>query len=145
MRLPIDLRIAWHGVIVLLLGMVTGFFIGRFHSHTLGNAAHLTGLIGGYGLITFGLLWPRLGLRSSWSKAGAGITVVSMYLNWAGLVLQDAFGIRSNPLMHSGPIVLAIAVVLSLVSVAIVLIGLRSPLRAYSDQEAQDLSTSRAS
>lgn len=39
MRLPIDLRLARHGVIVLLLGMLTGFMIGSFHSRNLGNAS----------------------------------------------------------------------------------------------------------
>lgn len=126
MRLPLDLRIARHGAIVLLLGMLTGFFIGRFHSHNLGNAAHLTGLVGGYGLITIGLLWPRLDLGPAWSTAGAWVTIVSMYLNWAGLVLQDAFGGARNPLAHSGPVVLVFAIVLSLMSVAITLVGLRA-------------------
>src|SRR5579871_6568954 len=126
MQLSIDLRIARHGVIVLLLGMLTGFFIGRFHSHSLGNAAHLTGLVGGYGLITIGLLWPRLNLGPAWSTAGAWVTIVSMYLNWAGLVLQDAFGGAGNSLAHSGPVVLMVAIVLSLVSVAVTLTGLRA-------------------
>lgn len=123
MPLPLDLRIARHGVIVLLLGMLTGFFIGRFHSHTLGNAAHLTGLLGGYGLIAIGLLWPRLNLGRSWSLAGAWITIISMYLNWAGLVLQDTLGKSS----HAGPIVLAAAVVLSLASAGMMLAGFRRP------------------
>jgi len=126
MHLPIDLRIARHGVIVLLLGMLTGFFIGKFHSHNLGNAAHLTGLIGGYGLITFGLLWPRLNLRPAWSTAGVWITIVSIYLNWAGLVLQDAFGKTGSSLTRSGPFLLVAAIVLSLGSVAIILAGLRA-------------------
>lgn len=125
MRLPIDLQIARHGVIVLLLGMLTGFFIARFHSHSLRNAAHLTGLLGGYGLIALALLWPRLNLTRPWSTAGAWITIVSMYLNWAGLVLQDAFGNAGNSLARSGPLVLAAAIVLSLGSVAITLAGLR--------------------
>lgn len=129
MRLSMDLRIARHGAIVLLLGMLTGFFIPKFHSHTLGNATHLTGLIGGYGLITLGLLWPRLSLRPAWSRAGALITVISMYLNWAGLLLQDAFGKTTNAMAHSGPIVLAAAIVLSLASVAILLAGLRLPVK----------------
>lgn len=123
MQLPLDLRIARHGVIVVLLGMLTGFFIPKFHSHTLGNATHLTGLIGGYGLIALGLLWPRLSLRGRWSLAGAWITILSMYLNWAGLVLQDAFGSKS----HAGPTVLGAAIVLSLASVSFILAGLRGP------------------
>ena len=89
---PIDLRLARHGAILLLGGMLTGFVIGDFHNRGVGNAAHLTGLIGGYGLIALGLLWPKLNLGPFWSGAGAWITAASLYLNWLGLVLQGGLG-----------------------------------------------------
>ncbi len=81
MQAPIDLRLARHGVIVLLLGLLTGFVIGRFHSRPLGDAAHLTGLIGGFGLIALGMLWPKahsvavqaLQMRSYWVRRCCGI------------------------------------------------------------------------
>jgi hypothetical protein len=50
MRTPIDPCRARHGAILLLLGMITGFVIVRFHNRGTANAAHLTGLIRGYGL-----------------------------------------------------------------------------------------------
>jgi (hydroxyamino)benzene mutase len=136
MRTPIDLRLARHGAILLLLGMLTGFVIVKFHNRGAGNAAHLTGLIGGYGLIALGLLWPKLNLGRFWSGAGAWITATSLYLNWLGLVLQGGFGsgpkATNSPLLgspvlwdHAGGAVLLVAVILSLLSVLIVLIGLR--------------------
>jgi hydroxylaminobenzene mutase len=136
MRAPIDLRLARHGAILLLLGMLTGFVIVKFHNRNVGNAAHLTGLIGGYGLIALGLLWPKLNLGRFWSGAGAWITAASLYLNWLGLVFQSGFGSGSkatnSPLAGSsrlwdqaGGVVLTIAVILSLLSVLIILIGLR--------------------
>lgn len=136
MRTAIDLRLARHGAILLLLGMLTGFVIGNFHNRNFGNAAHLTGLIAGYGLMALGLLWPKLNLGRFWSGAGAWITAASLYLNWLGLVFQGGFGsgpkATNSPLLglpllwdRAGAAVLAIAVILSLVSVIIVLIGLR--------------------
>ncbi len=135
MGTPIDLRVARHGAILLFLGMLTGFVIVDFHNRNAGNAAHLTGLIGGYGLIALGLLWPKLNL-GRWSGAGAWITAASLYLNWLGLVLQGGFG--SGPKAPSSPrlgptvlwdrvggIILTMAVLLSLLSGLIVLIGLR--------------------
>jgi hypothetical protein len=135
MRTPIDLRLTRHGAILLLLGMLTGFVIFKFHNHNVGNAAHQTGLIGGYGLIALGLLWPKLNLGRFWSGAGAWITAISLYLNWLGLVLQ---GFGSGPKTtnsppgssallwdHAGGFVLMIAVILSLSSVLIILAGLR--------------------
>ncbi|MEA2261481.1 MAG: (hydroxyamino)benzene mutase [Acidobacteriaceae bacterium] len=136
MQTPIDLRLARHGAILLLLGMLTGFVIVKFHNRGAGNAAHLTGLIGGYGLIALGLLWPKLNLGRFWSGAGAWITALSLYLNWLGLVVKGGFGsgpkITNSPLSsstllwdHAGGVVLTIAVILSLLSVLIILIGLR--------------------
>lgn len=147
MRKPIDLRLARHGAILLLLGMLTGFVIVNFHNRSLGNAAHLTALIGGYGLIALGLLWPRLNLGRFWSAAGAWITAASLYLNWLGLVFQGGFAsgpkatdsslVGSTLLWaQAGQVVLAIAVILSLLSVIIILIGLRR-LVTPTDPSAQ--------
>ena len=95
----------------------------------------MTGLIGGYGLIALGLLWPKLNL-GRWSGAGTWITAASLYLNWLGLVLQGGFGSgpKAPSLPRLGPtalwdraggIILTMAVLLSLLSGLIVLIGLR--------------------
>jgi hydroxylaminobenzene mutase len=148
MGAPIDLRMARHGAILLLLGMLTGFVIVNFHNRNVGNAAHLTGLIGGYGLIALGLLWPKLNL-GRWSGAGAWITAASLYLNWLGLVLQGGFGsgpkapsfprLGSTVLWdHAGGIILTIAVLLSVFSGLIVLIGLRK-LTAPEDPLGSEL------
>ena len=132
MGLSLDLRLARHGAAVVALGLLTGFAIGAFHSRNLGNAAHLTGLIGGYGLITLGLLWPRLNLSEKWSRWGAVVTVAAMYLNWLGLVAQDRFESNSKDiemsssfLGHLGGAILGLAAILSLISIAVVLAGLR--------------------
>jgi hypothetical protein len=117
MRTPIDLRLARHGAILLLLGMLTGFVILNFHNRNVGNAAHLTALIGGVGLIALGLLWPKLNLRRLWSGAGAWITAASLYLNWLGLVFRGGFGsdpkATNSPWDHAGLVVLQTAVILS--------------------------------
>jgi hydroxylaminobenzene mutase len=136
MQQSIDLRLARHGAILLLLGMLTGFVIAKFNNRGAGNAAHLTGLIGGYGLIALGLLWPKLTIGRRWSSAGAWITSVSLYLSWLGLVVQGSFGSGSNashspPLgsaalwENAGQITLFTAVCMSLLSVLIILVGLR--------------------
>jgi (hydroxyamino)benzene mutase len=131
----IDLRLARHGAILLLLAMLTGFVIGNLHNRDVGNAAHLTGLIGGYGLIVLGLLWPRLSLGRVGSAAGAWITAASLYLNWLGLIFKGLGAgpkAPSSPLLgptlmwdRAGAVALTLAVLLSLSSVVIVLIGLR--------------------
>ena len=151
MRTPIDLRLARHGAILLFLAMLTGFVIGSLHSREVGNAAHLTGLIGGYGLITLGLLWPKLDLGRAWSAAGAWITAGSLYLNWLGLVfkgLGNGPKVPSSPLLGSplmwdqaGGVVLRLAVILSLLSVLIVLFGLRKLAAPVATRDAASAMT----
>jgi hypothetical protein len=86
------LRFARHGTLLLLAGLLTGFAMAKFHSHHLGNAAHVTGLIGGFGLIAVGWLWPRLRLGPRWAQLGAWAFIASMYLSWLGLTLKAALG-----------------------------------------------------
>lgn len=137
MQTSIDLRLARHGVIVLLLGLLTGFFIAGFHNRRIGDVAHLVGLIGGFGMVALGLLWPRLKLGRSWSVAGAWMTASSMYLSWLGAALRGGLGsgpdhVGSSVLGSSllwdrvGGLALAAGAWLSLVATLIVLFGLRT-------------------
>lgn len=131
MQPSIDLRLARHGAIVLLLGLLEGFVISRFHNRGAGDAAHLVGLIGGFGMIALGALWPHLNLTRFWSTAGVWLTAVSMYANWLGCVL---LGLGSGPgapstglpLLYgrAAGVVLFAAVWLSLLATLIVLCGL---------------------
>ena len=135
MRSQIDLRLARHGVILLLLGMLEGFLIRNFHNAGAGRAAHLVGFLGGYGLIAIGLLWPRLNLSPFWSAAGAWITAGSLYLNWLGVVLivLGSGPVAAGTQMPGSPafwsdaawVVLKLAILTSLLSVIIMLAGLR--------------------
>jgi len=137
MQTSLDLRLARHGAIVLLLGLLTGFVIRGFHNPNAGNAAHLVGLIGGFGMMALGLLWPRLQLGRSWSSVGAWTMVASLYLNWLGCILLGAFGSGPNAgttppdsLLfwdRAGHITLAIGAWLSLLATLVILAGLRKP------------------
>ena len=152
MRTSIDLRLARHGVIVLLLGLLTGFVIADFHNRRLGDVAHLVGLIGGFGLIALGLLWPRLNLGRFWSGAGAWMTASSMYLNWLGAASRGWLGsgpdhvgpsVLGSPLLWDrvGGLALSAGSLLSLLATLIVLFGLRTsvasaaPVTACLDAE----------
>ncbi len=143
MPMPLDLRLARHGIIVLLLGLLIGFVIPLFHNSHLGNAAHLVGLIGGFGMISLGTLWPGLRLGRSWSSAGVWTMVTSMYLNWVGLVLLGGFGsgpnapsstIQGSFLLWSraGQVALTLGAFLTLFATLVALVGLRK-LRVFSE------------
>lgn len=146
MQTKIDIRLARHGAILLLLGMLTGFLIRSFHNRGAGNAAHLVGLIGGYGLFGVAVLWPRLSL-GRWSAAGASVTAASLYANWVGvmcLVFGSGF-ISAGASSPSGSAfwnlaafwILKVAIVLSVLSALIILFGLRGLAVSESPEGAR--------
>lgn len=147
MPTSVDLRLARYGAIVLLLGLLTGFVITRFHNRGAGDAAHLVGLIGGFGTIALAMLWPKLRLGRVWSETGMWATAACMYLNWLGVVLLGAFGsgpnaghspILGSPLLwdRAAGVLLQIAIGLSLLSTLIILFGLRNPTTAAAAEDA---------
>lgn len=131
------LRFARHGALLLLAGLLTGLGIGKFHSHQFGNAAHLAGLIGGFGLLAVAWLWPRLSLGPRWSQLGAWSFIFSMHLSWLGLILKAALGSAPDAPLNSvgqgatswdaiSGVILLVGAVLSLVGTIILLVGLRA-------------------
>lgn len=131
MQTSVDLRLARHGAIVLLLGLLIGFVITKFHNRSVGDAAHLVGLIGGFGMIALSTLWPKLNLGRSWSTVGAWVTVVCMYFNWLGVVLLGGFGGG-----RAGQVLLQVAIWLSLISTGILLFGLRKSTMPATPEDA---------
>ena len=55
-------RLWFYGVLLLLLGLVTGGFIPAFANPRMGLSAHLTAVECSLVLIVFGFLWPKLSL-----------------------------------------------------------------------------------
>lgn len=140
MQTSVDLRLARHGAIVLLLGLLIGFVITKFHNRGAGDAAHLVGLIGGFGMIALSTLWPKLNLARSLSTAGAWVTVACMYLNWLGVVLLGGFLEPHWLSDRIAPVLLQIAIWLSLLSTLIVLFGLRGTERHHRPGAAPNVS-----
>jgi len=91
------------GVLLFVLGLVTGFAIPAFRSPRIGLSAHLTGVQCGTALIAFGFLWPKLAFWPGWSAALAHVAWISFYVLWVGLVLGAVWGTgRTLPIAGAG-------------------------------------------
>lgn len=95
--------LCFSGVLLFLLGLLTGFAIPRCRSPRLGLSAHLTGVQSGTFLVALGLLWPRLSMSPAWSGIVANGTWASLYMVWLSLLLAAIFGAgRGLPIAGGG-------------------------------------------
>jgi hydroxylaminobenzene mutase len=74
--------IKW-GVLLFLLGLVTGFFVPLLANPRMALSSHLEGLLNGMFLIILGLLWHRLRLSRSASEVAFRLALYGTYVNWA--------------------------------------------------------------
>jgi hydroxylaminobenzene mutase len=80
------------GVLLFLLGLLTGSGQGIYRNPRVGLSAHMTGVQSGTALIAFGLLWPHLGVAPGWAAPAAYMLWLSFYAIWLALVLAAFFG-----------------------------------------------------
>jgi hydroxylaminobenzene mutase len=85
-------RLLWHGVFLLLLGLLTGAVIPYFTNTRMGLSAHLTGVLNGMVLVLFGLIWRALRLSARMAQATFWLATYAMYAIFAALLLAAVLG-----------------------------------------------------
>jgi hydroxylaminobenzene mutase len=55
-------RLMWYGMLLFLLGLVTGLVERRFTNMRMGLAAHLEGVMNGTFLVALGAIWTEVRL-----------------------------------------------------------------------------------
>jgi len=53
-----------YGVLLFLLGLLTGLIVQKLANPRMGLSSHLEGVMNGTFLVVLGLIWPRCGFRS---------------------------------------------------------------------------------
>ena len=95
--------LSFMGVLLFLLGLLTGFGIPKFRSPRIGLSAHLDAIESGLGLIAFGLLLLHLRISIGWASVIGHTMWISLYVLWLGLVVGAVFGTgRSIPIAGAG-------------------------------------------
>ncbi len=70
------------GLILFLLGLVTGLAVPAMKNPRMGLASHLQGMTNGPFLIVIGLLWPHLNLAHVWQVVTTALLAYGTYANW---------------------------------------------------------------
>jgi (hydroxyamino)benzene mutase len=96
-------QLFWHGMLLFLLGLLTGFVENAFTNVRMGLAAHLEGIMNGTFLIGLGAAWldvqlaPRLRTAAYWSA------LYGTYANWVFTVLAAILGTAAlSPITAAG-------------------------------------------
>jgi len=92
-------RLVWHGMLLFLLGLVTGLAEPQFKSVRMALAAHLEGVMNGIFLIALGAVWDKLRFSARQSR---GLLDGTLW-NLKATVLAAVFGTAAlSPITSAG-------------------------------------------
>lgn len=80
------------GVLLFLIGLLTGLAIPIFAVPRLGLSSHLASTMGGLFLMALGLIWPRLSLGSGLATTTFVAAVYGNFANWLATFLGAMWG-----------------------------------------------------
>lgn len=80
------------GLVLFLLGLITGLAIPAVKNSRMGLASHLQGMTNGPFLIVLGLLWPHLNLTHVWQVVSVALVAYGAYANWLATQLAAIWG-----------------------------------------------------
>jgi len=91
-------RLLQAGMVLFLLGVLTGLISGKLENPRVGLTSHLEGVMNGPFLIILGFLWPRLKLGNGALSAAFWMALISTYANWVTTLFAAAVGGGENML-----------------------------------------------
>src|SRR5215467_7817455 len=96
-------RLMWHGMFLLLLGMVTGLAEPHFTNVRMGLAAHLEGLMNGILLLALGAAWTELRLAPRTKTIAYWTALYGTYVNWLFTIVAAVLGTAAlSPVLGAG-------------------------------------------
>jgi len=96
-------RLLQLGVILFLLGLLTGFVIPAMENPRMGLASHLEGVLNGMFLLGLGLLWPRLRLSAAGGRLTVALALYGTFANWGATLLAAVWGAGATMPLAAGP------------------------------------------
>ncbi len=80
------------GILLFMVGLLTGFVIPKLANPRMGLASHLEGVLNGIFLVALGLLWQRLHLSDGWLVVTFWLAVYGTFANWLATLLAAVWG-----------------------------------------------------
>ena len=96
-------RLMWHGMLLFLLGLITGLLEQRFTNVRMGLSAHLEGVMNGILLLALGAAWNEVRLPHPVKVTAYCTALYGTYMNWLVTSIAAAFGTAaSSPITSAG-------------------------------------------
>lgn len=96
-------RLMWHGMLLFLLGLITGLVEQKFVNPRMGLAAHLEGVMNGTFLVALGAVWTQVRLSPRLKVAAYWSALYGTYVNWVATTLGATFGAAAlSPITSAG-------------------------------------------
>jgi hydroxylaminobenzene mutase len=86
------------GVLLILIGLLTGLVVPMLAVPRLGLSAHIVGVMSGMLLAIFGLAWPRAALSERSASIGCWLAVYSCYAGWLAPLIGGIAGAGASML-----------------------------------------------
>ncbi len=80
------------GIILFLMGLLTGFLLPLMENARMGLSSHLEGIMNGMVLIVLGVVWPKLRLGRMAERVAFGLAVFGTYTNWLATLAAGFIG-----------------------------------------------------
>ncbi len=80
------------GIILFLMGLLTGFLLPLMENARMGLSSHLEGIMNGVVLIVLGMIWPKLRLGRTAERIAFGLAVFGTYTNWLATLAASFIG-----------------------------------------------------
>ena len=98
----LDHKLIRYGVLLFLLGLITGFVIPIMQNPRMGLSSHLEGVQNGMLLMLFGLIWPKLDLSQRSLTWAYFLALYGTYTNWLTTFLAGIWGAGSEMMPIAG-------------------------------------------
>lgn len=84
-------KLLFLGVLLFLLGLITGLIVPAFSGPRLAVSSHIEGVLNGIFLLVLGLLWHKLALSERVLKITFGLALYGTFANWFALLVAAVF------------------------------------------------------
>ncbi len=101
-KAAVSRKIIRYGILLFLLGLLTGFAMPVFENSRMGLSSHLEGVMNGMFLVLLGLIWEKLSLSEMLLKITFFLALFGTFVNWLTTLFAAIVGAGSEMMPIAG-------------------------------------------